>query len=299
VDIHATFVDHTLGSCGEFSEWVDGRTWRLEVDDHLDFLRKWRRGRDVEVARLGSPEYRAKYEFMHEFVELLHDMGGNEFARQYEWSTAKSQPNCLKREGTDNDPSRGLVAVDFRAGLALLMFLPMSPGDFKLIVKGLGRGSLVQFDRGSISQLERFIEAHHNDFADMRDMLDDLKACERIYRDSVPDITHNFARLFYSRRLWSTLFDSAVNGWKVRNVVDDSQAQKLRLSKRLTVWFYLMGLIPFYGMSFQRMWGHGDWRKHYKSMATSWNYLRRAFRGRPLKKPLSGTERKESIKPAP
>ena len=286
VDIHATFVDHTIGSCGEFSEWVDGRTWRLEVDDHLDFLKKWRRGGDVEIARLGSPEYRAKYEFMHEFVALLHDMGGHEFARQYEWSTAKSQPNCLKRKGTDNDPSGGLVAVDFRAGLALLMFLPMSPGDFKLIIKGLGRGSLVQFDRGSISQLERFIEAHHNDFADMRDMLDELKACERIYRDSVPDITHNFTRLFYSRRLWSTLFDSAVNGWKVRNVVDDSQAQQLRLSKTLTGWFYLMGLIPFYGMSFQRIWGHAAWRKHYKSLVTSWDYLRRAFRGRAAEKTI-------------
>jgi hypothetical protein len=286
VDIHATFVDHTLGSCGELSEWVDGRTWRLEVDDHLDFLKKWRGGRDVEIARLGSPEYRAKYKFMHEFVALLHDMGGHEFARQYEWSTAKSQPNCLKREGTDNDPSGGLVAVDFRAGLALLMFLPMSPGDFKLIVKGLGRGSLVQFDRGSISQLERFIEAHHDDFTDMRDMLDELKACERIYRDSVPDITHNFARLFYSRRLWSTLLDSAVNGWQVRNIVDDSQAQKLRLNKRLTVWFYLMGLIPFYGMWFQRIWGHADWRKHYKSMATSWDYLTRAFRGKAAEKTI-------------
>jgi len=286
VDIHATFVDHTLGSCGEFSEWVDGRTWSLEVDDHLDFLKKWRRGGEVEIHRLGSPEYRAKYEFMREFVTLLHDMGGHEFARQYEWSTAKSQPNCLKRKGTDNDPSDGLVAVDFRAGLALLMFLPMSPGDFKLIAKGLGRGSLVQFDRGSIRQLERFIEAHPNDFRDMRDMLDELKACERIYRDSVPDITHNFARLFYSRRLWSTLFDSAVNGWKVRNVIDDSQARKLRLSKNLTVWFFLMGLIPFYGMSLQRIWGHGDWRKHYKSMATSWDYLKRAFRGRAAEKTI-------------
>ncbi|MGD9083213.1 MAG: hypothetical protein PVH72_06720, partial [Desulfobacterales bacterium] len=286
VDIHATFVDHTLGSCGEFSEWVDGRTWRLEVDDHLDFLRKWRRGGEVEISRLGSPEYRAKYEFMQEFVALLHDMGGHEFARQYEWSTAKSQPNCLKRKGMDNDPSEGLVAVDFRAGLALLVFLPMSPGDFKLIVKGLGRGSLVQFDRGSISQLERFIEAHRDDFKDMRDMLDELKACERIYRDSVPDITHNFVRLFYSKRLWSTLFDSTVNGWKVRNVVDDSQAQKLRLNKSLTVWFYLMGLIPFCGMSFQRIWGHADWRKHYKSMATSWDYLRRAFWGRAAEKTI-------------
>ena len=94
---------------------------------------------------------------MHEFVELLHKMGAHEFARQYEWSTCKSQPNCLKRKDTEESPSEGLVAVDFRAGLALLPFLPMSPGDFKLIVQGLVRGSLVQFDRGDLEKLEQFV----------------------------------------------------------------------------------------------------------------------------------------------
>ncbi|MBW2407883.1 MAG: hypothetical protein JRF17_10975, partial [Deltaproteobacteria bacterium] len=221
VDIHATFVDHILGSCGEFSEWVEGRTWRLEVDDHLDVLKKWRRGKQVDMTFLGSPEYRAKYQFMHEFVKLLHDMGGYEFARQYEWSTCKSQPNCLKRKNTDHDPHGGLVAVDFRAGLALLAFLPMSPGDFKLIFKGLKRGSLVQFDRGSLQKLEQFVNGYKDDFADMLEMLQELKACERIYRDSVPDITHNRLRLFYSGQLWSTMLDSAVNGWKVQNLIDD------------------------------------------------------------------------------
>ena len=137
------------------------------------------------------------------------------------------------------------------------------------------------------NNLERFIEAHHNDFADMREMLDELKASERIYRDSVPDITHNFIRLFYSGRLWSTLFDSAVNGWKVRNVVDDAAGTKTqRQSKTLTVLFYLMGLIPFYGMSFQRFWGHANWRKHYKMLVMSWDYLKRAFRGRIAEKTI-------------
>ena len=233
VDIHGTFVDHTLGSCGEFSEWVEGRTWRLEVDDHLDVLKKWRRGKQVDMTRLGSPEYRAKYQFMHEFVNLLHDMGGYEFARQYEWSTCKSQPNCLKRKNTDHDPHGGLVAVDFRAGLALLAFLPMSPGDFKLIFKGLKRGSLVQFDRGSIQKLEQFVNGHKDDFADMLEMLQELKACERIYRDSVPDITHNLFRLFYSGRLWSTMLDSAVNGWKIQNLIDDLQSRKTSAQKGL------------------------------------------------------------------
>jgi len=114
-DIHATFIDDKLGSCGELSDWVKGRTWRLEVDDHLDALKLWRRKKNINPDLLGSAEYRAKFQFMHEFVKLLHDIGAYEFARQYEWSTCKSQPNCLKRQGTDDDPKEGLVAVDFRA----------------------------------------------------------------------------------------------------------------------------------------------------------------------------------------
>lgn len=284
VDIHATFVDHTLGSCGELSEWIDGRTWRLEVDDHLDYLNKWRQGKTIDTAKLGSPEYRAKYEFMHEFVRLMHDMGAHEFARQYEWYTCKSQPNCLKRKETEGDASAGLTAVDFRAGLALLPFLPMSPADFKLILQGLGRASLVQFDRGSISKLERFIAAHSDDFADMHHMLDELKVCERHYRDSVPDITHNHFRLLGSGQLWSTIFDSAVTGWKVRNIVDKTSARKLNDSKFLTVLFLILGLIPFLGAFLRRLWGHGDWRKHYHSIFTGWHYLRRAVKGRMAEK---------------
>ena len=133
---------------------------------------------------------------MRDFVELLHEIGGHEFARQYEWSTCKSQPNCLKRNGTK--PNEGLVAVDFRAGLALLPFLPMSPGDFKLIFSGLFRGSLVQFDRGDLKKLESFIQTNQQEFSNMQLMLEELKSCEEIYRNSVPDITHNHFKLLFS-----------------------------------------------------------------------------------------------------
>ncbi len=284
VDIYATFVDHTLGSCGELSEWIDGRCWRLEIDNRLDFLEQWRQGKVLDTSQLGSPEYRAKYEFMHRFVELLHDMGGDEFARQYEWYTCKSQPNCLKRKESGDDPAGGLVAVDFRAGLALLAFLPMSPADIKLIFQGLGRGSLVQFDRGSLSKLERFIDAHSDDFADMRKMLDELKASERIYRDSVPDITHNHLRLLYSRTLWSTMLKSTVTGWQVQNVVDDESAQKFKNSRGLTILFFLMGLIPLLGTFLRRFLGRADWRRHYASMVSSRDYFKRTLKGKMAEK---------------
>ncbi len=280
VDIHATFVDEVLGSCGELSEWVDGRTWRLEVDDRLDLLKRWRKGRAVDAEKLGSPEYRAKKRFMAGFVKLLYDVGGYEFARQYEWSTCKSQPNCLKRWDTGDDPEIGLAAVDFRAGLALLPFLPMSPGDFKLIFKGLVRGSLVQFDRGSIAKLQQFIEAHSGEFADMGQMLEELKSAERVYRDSVPDITHNHVRLLYSGRLWSTMFDSAVTGWKTRGIVDSASEPKLRSCKFLTLIFFVVGLIPFLGKVVRRIWARADWRKHYGAMLASGEYFQRAIKAR-------------------
>ncbi len=278
-DIYATFIDSRLGSCGELSEWIDGRTWRLEVDDRLDLLKQWRRGRAVDQ-QLGSPEYRAKREFMRRFVELVHDMGWHEFARQYEWSTCKSQPNCLKRRDTKADPAAGLVAVDFRAGLALLPFLPMSPGDFKLIAKGLARGSLVQFDRGDVRKLEAFVQDHSDEFTDMGPMLEDLKSSERMYRDSLPDITHHHVRLLYSGRLWATILDSAVTGWRVRNLVDENSQRRLRSSKILTLVFLLVGVIPFLGKLIRRIWARADWRRHYANTLTSWNYLRRAVRAR-------------------
>ena len=286
VDIYGTFVDERLGSCGELSEWVEGRTWRLEVDDRLDLLGQWRRGKAVDEEKLGSAEYRAKRKFMREFVDLLHEMGAHEFARQYEWSTCKSQPNCLKRWGMEQDPAAGLTAVDFRAGLTLLPFLPMSPGDVKLILQGIARGSLVQFDRGSLSRLERFVQAHGGEFAEMGEVLEELKQAERTYRASIPDITHNHVRLLYSRRLWGTIFASAVTGWQVKNLVEQRYAERFKRSRILTFLFFLIGCIPLLGNVLRRAWGRADWRRHYAGILTSPRYLVQAFRARVAEKSI-------------
>ncbi len=286
-DIHATFVDSTLGSCGEISDWVEGRTWRLEVDDHIDRLKRWKKGKPVDESVLGSPEYRAKYRFMTGFVDLLHDVGAHEFARQYEWTTCKSQPNALKRLDTNHDPQAGLIGVDFRAGLALLACLPMSPGDFKLIWQGLKRGSLVQFDRGDLKKLEQYINEHPQILDALpagREMLEELKACEKIYRDSIPDITHNHVRLLYDGRFRNQLFDSAVTGWQTRNLIDADKIDGFRNCKCKTLLFFLLGLIPILGRVTRKIWAKADWRKHYGAILTSVDYFKRAFKGRMFEK---------------
>ncbi|MGD8442370.1 MAG: hypothetical protein PVI94_02670 [Desulfobacterales bacterium] len=284
VDIYATFIDETLGSCGELSEWVEGRTWRLEVDDQLDSLRRWIKGKKVDPEKLGSPEYRAKYEFMHQFVDLLHQMGAHEFARQYEWSTWKSQPNCLKRTDEADSADQGLTAVDFRAGLALLPFLPMSPGDFKLIVTGLVRGSLVQFDRGDIAKLKTFIAAHKDKFEGMDSMLAELETTEEVYRDSIPDVTHNHIRLLFSRKLWSTIQKSTITGWKIRNLIDEPSRRKLQNNPLSTLLFSILGVIPFMGRFLRRIWGQPFWRTHYRKIFTRPDYFRRALRAKFIEK---------------
>ncbi|MFA5553067.1 MAG: YrzE family protein [Phycisphaerae bacterium] len=283
-DVYATFVDSAIGSCGEISDWVEGRTWRLEVDDQMDQLKLWKKKLPYDEPRLGSPEYRTKKEFMRDFVKLLHNIGAHEFARQYEWSTCKSQPNCLKLTRTNNDPASGLVAVDFRAGLTLLPVLPMSPGDFMLIWQGLKRGSIVQFDRGDLKKLEQFVESNSEHFSDMRTMLDELKANEQIYRSSLPDVTHNHIRLFYDGKLWSTIFGSAVTGWRVRNIIDEPNERKLRSNKFLTFVFCLLGFIPFLGKFIRRIWASPQWRQHYFSLLRSFDYFCRAVRGRIIEK---------------
>ena len=280
VNIYATFVDTALGSCGQLCQWVDGRTWQLEVDDRLDLLKLWCKGAQVDTAMLGSSEYRAKRRFMAQFVELLHELGAPEFARQYEWSTCKSQPNVLKRLDTQDDPQAGLVAVDFTAGLTLLPFLPMSPGDFRLIANGLARGSIVQFDRGDLDKLQQFVQAHPDTFADMGDMLDELKANEQIYRNSVPDITGNRTRLIRSGELWRTISRSSVTGWKVRNIIDDNWDARLKSSRVLTALFAVVGIIPFLGKLVRRIWARGDWRRHYAAIFTQSGYFSKAVRAK-------------------
>ncbi len=315
VNIHATFVDPVMGSCGELSEWIDGRNWRFEVDDRLEARRHWKHGQDVPESDLRSPEYRAKQQFMAAFVQLLHDVGAHEFARQYEWWTAKSQPNVLKRTDSEADPAAGLTAVDFRAGLALLPLLPMSPGDVPLIAKGVARGSLVQFDRGDLHKLRAFIEQHEEHFADLRPAFNELTEQERIYRNSQPDVTHNHVRLLHDGTLWGTMLDSTVTGWRVRNRIDDAAAAKLRPHRVLTLLFCLLGMLPalaamggvglFAGawiagalswpvalaagllvfltaplLRFvHRLIGRADLRAHYASIATSPAYALRAIRG--------------------
>ena len=280
VDTYATFYDSYMHSYGEVNEWVTGRTWKFEIDDCV-FQRK-KLGVAKRVLRgvqFNSAEYLAKRSFMSKLVKLFHDMGAPELARQYEWSTMKSQPNALLRLDEKYSPEN-LVAIDFRAGLALLPFLPMSPADFKLIIQGLFRAHLVQFDRGNLKKLDEFLEKYAVYFQDMQPVIEELKQREPEYRESLPDLTHHFFKLFYKRSLRKNIKKGLIEGYLRQEVVDEQTAVTLERSFFRFAGFYLLGIIPLLGRFLRKVIGNRQYARHVARALTNWNYLSRVLRAK-------------------
>ncbi|MGA2587092.1 MAG: hypothetical protein ABSF88_08725 [Candidatus Aminicenantales bacterium] len=302
VDVLATLIDANLGSCGEISEWVDGRMWRFEADDDLDNRRRGKPGRPDGDA--GSPEYRTKREFMARLVRLMRRIGAVELARQYEWWSLKSQPNAMKRTASDPDPKAGLVAVDFRAGMVLTPVTPQCPADIKLVFQGLARGRLVQFDKGNLNKLEEFVDAHPGEFADMRAPLESLKREDRAYRDSLIDFTYHHVRLF-GRKLRRAIMGAFRQSWRVRNITDERTVARLEKSGLLSLvflllaivpvatpallvfafpgrtwWLYPLWALPLFAPFLRGLWGRTYLRRHWGAILTSAGYFMRASRAR-------------------
>jgi len=271
VDTYATFFEPGLRSFGEINEWIPGRNWRLEKDDELF----GRPSRDPRQGG-GSQEYLAKKRFMAGLVDLFHEMGAPELARQYEWWSGKSQPNVLKRLDRNGGPADGLTAVDFRAGLALLPFLPLSPVDLRLILEGFKRRAFVQFDRGDLKKLEGYVQERADEFADLRPALEELKRVDPDYRSSQPDLTRHRTRVLFDRDLRTRIRSELVQGWKVLGLADEAKAQRLLLSTRAFWLFYLAGLIPFLGRPLRRGWGDRVYGRHLKKLLTHRAYLKKA-----------------------
>lgn len=276
-DAYASFWDPSLNAYGEITEWIEGRMWRLETDAHIKKRFDWSK---VDLRDTDSAEFVAKRRFMDSMVKLMHAMGAPEFARQYEWWTMKSQPNAMKRTDLEDcdGPDQGLCAIDFRAGLALLPFLPMSPGDIKLILDGIfKRRTLVQFDRCDLERLEGFISQNRDIFAGHERMIEELKERDPAYRRSLPDITHHGLRLFYDRELRADVRRGLTEGYRAQGLVDCDYASKLEKGGLRFAVFYVLGAIPVLGKLLRKRIGNAAYRLHVRRMFTSWSYINRTM----------------------
>lgn len=281
VDTYATFFDEKLGSFGEVNEWVTGRNWNFEIDDEI-FKRKKLQQKKIlpNDGSVKSFEYLEKKKFMAKLVDLLHNMGAAELARQYEWFTLKSQPNALKRISDVKNNNGIITAIDFRAGLALLPFLPMSPADVKLILTGLLRGKLVQFDRGDLSKLEKFVNSHAENFADLKPALEELKVRDAQYRESLPDLTHQGFKLIFKSSLRKSVKQGLIGGYKIRGLLDQQHADRLTKSGFKFFLFYLVGLLPVIGKFIRKIWGNQIYKKHIGHILTKRGYFRRTLKAK-------------------
>jgi hypothetical protein len=281
VNTYATFYDNTMDSYGEVNEWVTGRNWKFEIDDEIFKRKHWKKLEEIpDDGTVKSVEFLTKKKFMADLVKLLHDMGAPELARQYEWSTMKSQPNALKRTQYSKRNYDGVTAIDFRAGLALLPFLPMSPADFKLIFKGLLQGKLVQFDRADYKKFDDFINKHEQEFIDLKSVIEELKIRDPQYRESLPDLTHHGIKLIYKKKLRKSVREGIVKGWKSKELVDEKHSKSFATSALNFSLFYILGLIPFLGRFFRRLWGNDKYSKHIKSVFSTKGYLGRVLKAK-------------------
>jgi len=276
-DTHATFYDPELRAFGEVNEWLEGRTWKYEVDDRL--FERWRFD-GTPPPDHPSAEYVHKRLFMRDLVRMLHEMGAGELARQYEWWTTKSQPNVLKRSSQDADAAAGLTAVDFRAGLTLLPFLPMSPADLWLILRGVLSGRLVQFDRSEPVKLACYLdEQPEGVWSDLQGAVTELKECEPVHRASLPDVTWQGLRLLTDGGLRASVRRGTASAWRHLGRLDEAHERRLA-DGGLLFWLLLaVSFVPLLGRRLIKLWGHGPTRAHLGACLARRGYLKRAWRG--------------------
>jgi hypothetical protein len=112
----ATFYDQNLLAFGTIYEWVDGRMWRLEMDDRIFDRLAPPPQPDYLEPREFPNEYTAKRFFLARLERLFKEMGADGLAARYSWKNWLSSQRVLLRTGSQ-DSYRGLVAVDFEPAL--------------------------------------------------------------------------------------------------------------------------------------------------------------------------------------
>lgn len=172
-----------------------------------------------------------------------------------------------------------LTAIDFRAGLALLPFLPMCPADLRLILRGLVGGRIVQFDRSDRKRFDRFVEEHEDDFRGLEPAIDELREREGAYRASMPDVTCHHVRLLVDPALRRSIKQGTITSWRNLGRIDDAHARRLGQGRLVFLLLYVISFVPILGKGIVKLWGNGPAREHFRRCLFSFSYLLRAMQG--------------------
>jgi len=111
--IYATFYDQNLRAFGFIEEWVQGRPWRLEIDDHLFDRAVPSTDIDYKTPDQFPSEYTAKRFFLARMERLLRELGADGLADHYRWSRWDSPRHAILRDNAEWLTYRGLTAIHF------------------------------------------------------------------------------------------------------------------------------------------------------------------------------------------
>lgn len=155
-NVFATFYDRRLRWYGTVEEWVEGRLWHLEIDDHLFDRPRPAREPDYRLPESFPLEFTAKRFFLARFERLLREMGARGLARRYAWSSWTAQRKVFLRAASEQQPYAGLVAIDF------------------------------EYAPGSLKGLDQYIASHKGQFEDLSLLVDELLGWETGADQTVP-----------------------------------------------------------------------------------------------------------------
>ena len=259
------FWDEELFSFAEIQTWVEGRPSRHEPDDQL--IQRW-------LGLSHTPpnnEIDRQRNFMARITRLCYQIGAIGLARQYEWLTLVSQANVLKCAEISS-PSSEFTAVDFRPGLAIPFFLPLSPAHARIIWQGFLRGVLVHFDEIDLPRLDAYLEEHLDAFTEFAPLVEHLKKAEARYRAGLPDLWHRVWK-----RTQPLVRQPAITNWQKLGLMDVEEARYLHGARRF--YFYLLlDNLPLFGHIVLRWLGNGIYREHWRRLLTQSAYRREGLK---------------------
>lgn len=180
--------------------------------------------------------------FMNSIATLAENMGGYQIARQYKKWTLLAGANVVEKE------DGSLVAIDWRSGIALPFFLPLSPGDIPIILDNLRHGHFVNFDYADFDQLDRFIEENKEVFTDLIPLVDELKTLDTTYRQTVQKAT--------------------TEQWEREKHMDQPIAETLRNNPHVYQAYLFNDNLPFIGQALHRILYSATNRAHLQNLKT-------------------------------
>lgn len=226
-----------------------GYFWSKEMRTFVE-VHEWI---DGKVSIPNNPEKnQTKRKFMDDMVNLAEEMGAYQLSRQYKWWTMLAGANVLEKE------DGSFVAVDWRSGIALPFFLPLSPGDIPIIVRNLKKGHFVNFDYADYDRLNAFVVKCKEDFADLISLIEELPSLDKQYRENIKSAT--------------------IKDWKENLPLSDEIEEAVKNSKvGYNIHLFLEG-IPIIGSWLHRFLGSETYQKHLGLILLNSDYRKQWFK---------------------